>query len=217
MSAEGGWAAAAREQMVERHLKGRDITDERVLSAFRKVERHLFTTEPFRRDAYEDEPLPIGEGQTISQPYMVALMTQALGLKGGEKALEIGTGSGYQAAILAELARDVHTIERSQILAERAEKLLTELGYANITVHKGDGTLGLPECAPFDAILVTAGGPRQPQSLLRQLDAKGGVMVMPVGNRLYQTLVKITRNGDNYENEDLGMCRFVPLVGEEGW
>lgn len=217
MSGDSPHFAQLRERMVERQLKGRGIRDERVLAAFRKVERHLFTPEAFVRDAYEDEPLPISEGQTISQPYMVALMTEALGLSGGEKVLEVGTGSGYQAAILAELAGEVHTIERNQTLAERARRLLAELGYASVTPHVGDGTLGLSAHAPFKGIIVTAGGPSAPEALKRQLDPDGGVLVIPVGTRFMQSLLKITRHGESYAEEDFGLCRFVPLVGEEGW
>lgn len=217
MSAEGDRYSALRERMVLRQIKGRGVSDERVLAAFMKVERHRFTLPEFARDAYEDEPLPIGDGQTISQPYMVALMTEALDLGGGERVLEVGTGSGYQAAILAELAAEVYTIERNEALAKRAGETLSTLGYSTVRMRVGDGTLGWPEHAPYQGIVVTAGGPSVPESLKSQLDPNGGVMVMPVGGRMIQSLVKVKRNGEEYETEDLGSCRFVPLVGQEGW
>ena len=166
--------------------------------------------------AYEDTPLPIGRGQTISQPYMVAIMTEALQLRGGERVLEVGTGSGYQAAILAEMGCEVDTIERDCVLADEARERLERLGYLRVTVHCGDGTLGVPEQAPFAAIVVTAGGPRVPASLKGQL-AVGGVLVIPVGDRGVQDLVRVTRTAAGFREEDLGGCRFVPLVGEEGW
>lgn len=217
MSADGDRFLALRERMVERQIKGRGIRDERVLSAFGKVLRHAFTLPEFARDAYEDEPLPIGEGQTISQPYMVALMTEALELKGGERVLEVGTGSGYQAAILAELAGEVYTVERNAKLAQRATATLAALGYRSVRCLVGDGTLGWPEHAPYNGIVVTAGGPSVPEALKSQLDPEGGVLVIPVGGRMIQSLIRVKRNGEKYETEDLGSCRFVPLVGEEGW
>jgi protein-L-isoaspartate(D-aspartate) O-methyltransferase len=203
--------------MVERQLAARGIRDERVLAAMGRVERHRFVPETIREEAYEDSPLPIGEGQTISQPFMVALMTEALLLKGGEKVLEVGTGSGYQAAVLAEMGCEVHTIERNPVLAARSRAVLEELGYRSVRVHEGDGTLGRPEEAPFRGIVVTAGGPRVPDSLLAELDPSGGVLVIPVGNQAIQELVRVIRRGERFKEEDLGGCRFVPLVGKEGW
>ena len=170
-----------RRLMVERQIAARGIRDERVLAAMGRVERHRFVPESIRGESYEDSPLPIGEGQTISQPFMVALMTEALLLEGGEKVLEVGTGSGYQAAVLAEMGCEVHTIERNPVLAARSRAVLEELGYRSVRVHEGDGTLGRPEEAPFRGIVVTAGGPRVPDSLLAQLDADGGRARHPGG------------------------------------
>lgn len=206
-----------REAMVKYQLQSRGIVDERVLEAMRKVPRHLFVDEMDRPFAYEDRPLSIGEGQTISQPYMVALMTQILWLKGEEKVLEIGTGSGYQAAILAELSREVHTIERIPELLVRAQKVLRELGYTNIHLHLGDGTLGWPDEAPYDRIIVTAGAPRIPQTLLAQL-ASGGRMVIPIGGRVAQELHLVLKQSDGtIQTFHRGGCVFVPLLGREGW
>lgn len=204
--------------MVERQLASRDIVDPLVLSAMGRVPREQFVDSDFRNSAYQDGPLPIGCGQTISQPYIVALMTQALGLRGGENVLEIGTGSGYAAAILAELAGNVTTIEYISELAKRAEKQLTALGYTNILVVNGDGTKGYPPNAPYDAIVVTAGGPDVPESLKQQL-VTGGRLVIPVGaTSSIQSLVKVVREDhDNFVYEDICGVRFVPLVGEEGW
>ncbi|MGB9698256.1 MAG: protein-L-isoaspartate(D-aspartate) O-methyltransferase [Thermodesulfobacteriota bacterium] len=202
--------------MVEEQLKRRGIRDGRVLEAMSKVPRHTFVPEAHRGAAYEDRPLPIGEGQTISQPYMVAVMTQSLELKGEERVLEIGTGSGYQTAILAELAKEVCTIERIPLLLERAQSTLQRLGYENIFFKVGDGTKGWPEKAPFEGIIVTAGAPEIPQTLLAQL-ADGGRLVIPVGPRYTQTLYKVTRRGKNYKEEDITGCVFVPLLGEYGW
>ena len=204
--------------MVERHLKRRDIKDEKVLAAMGKVRREAFIPQKFQINAYADRPLPIAEGQTISQPYIVALMTQALELKGGEKVLEIGAGSGYAAAVLGEIADEVFTIERHKPLADAAKKALEAEGYENVTVIHGDGTRGLEKEAPFDAIVATAAGPKVPETLKKQLKA-GGRLVVPVGeHRLYQRLVKITRTGqDNFTDEDLGGVAFVPLIGEEGF
>ncbi len=206
-----------RAEMVEVQLRARGIGDERVLAAFGAVERHLFVPSNMRHEAYADAPLPIGQGQTISQPYMVALMTEALEVEGGERVLEVGTGSGYQAAILAHMGCAVHTVERNPLLCDAAKKLLEELGYVNIAVHLGDGTMGYPAEAPYDAILVTAGGPRVPESLKAQLSRDAGVLAMPVGGRMIQELVRVRRYGDEYVTQELGGCRFVPLVGEEGW
>ncbi len=206
----------ARERMVATQIAARGITDERVLEAMRKVPRHLFVEEALRDQAYADHPLPIGEGQTISQPYIVALMTEALELKGDEKVLEIGTGSGYQTAILAELARWVYSIERYPRLLERARQVLEALGYHNVILRLGDGTKGWPEAAPFDAIIVTAAGPRVPEPLLEQL-AEGGRLVMPVGDEWSQYLVKVVKKGGKFHRQTLEPVRFVKLVGEYGF
>ncbi len=208
--------AQLRADMVEYQLRRRGIKDERVLHAFLKVPRHKFVRPQDLWHAYEDYPLPIGFGQTISQPYMVATMTELLELKGDERVLEIGTGSGYQAAILAELAKEVFTVERIPELARRAEKILQELGYTNVTVIVGDGTKGLTEYAPYDAIVVTAAAPKPPQPLLEQLKDSGR-LVIPVGSRRLQDLLRITRIGNEYRTENFGPCLFVPLIGEEGW
>ncbi len=207
-----------RRRMVDEQIAERGIDDARVLAAMASVEREKFIPPDLRDLAYQDGPLPIGCGQTISQPYMVALMTQALRLKGGEKVLEIGTGSGYAAAVLGEIAGEVVTIERKQELADRAREKLTEMGYANIHVIAGDGTRGCAEKAPFDAIVVTAGGPLVPQSLRDQLKV-GGRLVIPVGSEeTFQTLIRITRRTeDEYDEERLCLVRFIPLIGAEGW
>jgi len=206
-------------KMVDTQLRSRGIRDARVLKAMEKIPRHLFIEEALRDQAYSDGPLPIGENQTISQPYIVALMTEALELKGHEKVLELGTGSGYQTAVLAELAGRVLSIERISFLAAKARKILDSLNYFNIALRVGDGTYGWREEAPFDGIIVTAGAPRVPDILIEQL-AVGGRLVMPVGNRFTQDLLKVTRlsekTGDT-ETEDLGGCRFVSLIGEHGW
>lgn len=207
-----------RKKMVERQLASRDIVDPLVLSAMGRVPREQFVDPDFKNSAYQDGPLPIGCGQTISQPYIVALMTQALDLRGGENVLEIGTGSGYAAAVLAELAGNVITIEYISELAKRAEKQLAALGYTNILVINGDGTKGYPANAPYDAIVVTAGGPDVPESLKQQLKT-GGRLVIPVGaTSSIQSLVKVVREDQNsFSYEDICGVRFVPLVGEEGW
>ncbi|HFC98501.1 MAG TPA: protein-L-isoaspartate(D-aspartate) O-methyltransferase [Thermosulfurimonas dismutans] len=206
----------ARERMVAQQIAARGITDQRVLEAMRKVPRHLFVEEALRDQAYADYPLPIGEGQTISQPYIVALMTEALELKGEEKVLEVGTGSGYQTAILAELARWVYSIERHSRLLERARRVLEALGYRNIFLRVGDGTKGWPEAAPFEAIIVTAAGPKVPEPLLEQL-AEGGRLVMPVGDEYSQYLVKVVKRGGTFHRQVLEPVRFVKLVGEYGF
>ncbi|HPD60975.1 MAG TPA: protein-L-isoaspartate(D-aspartate) O-methyltransferase [Thermodesulfobacteriota bacterium] len=205
-----------REQMVKHQLILRGIKDKRVLEAMRKVPRHFFVPENLRESAYHDGPLSIGEGQTISQPYMVALMTECLGLKGGEKVLEIGTGSGYQTAILAELAKHVYTIERVPILLEKAQQVLAHLGYTNIKFKLGDGTYGWQEESPFDGIIVTAGAPDISPVLVAQLN-DGGVLVIPVGSRYSQSLYKVTKRGDTIEKEICTLCVFVPLIGKYGW
>jgi len=202
--------------MIQSHLQGRDIEDKRVLAAFDAVPRHRFLPDPVVEQSYEDHAVAIGLGQTISQPYIVALMTEALSLAGTERVLEVGTGSGYQTAILAELAAEVHTIERLPDLSEQARTLLTDLGYTNVRYHVGDGTLGVPDAAPYDAIIVTASAPAVPPSLKAQL-ADGGRLVIPVGARAEQDLLLLTRTGDLFAEEDLTGCVFVPLVGKEGW
>jgi protein-L-isoaspartate(D-aspartate) O-methyltransferase len=201
-----------REKMVETQIKGRGVKDPRVLSALLKVERHRFVPEEYLNSAYFDQPLPIGEGQTISQPYIVALMTELLELKGNEKVLEIGTGSGYQAAILAELAKEVYTIEIIESLASTAKKRLLELGYQNIRVKAGDGYLGWPEAAPFDAIIITAAPDHIPKPLLDQLK-EGGRMVVPVGSYT-QELKKIVKRSGKIETTDIISVIFVPMTGE---
>jgi protein-L-isoaspartate(D-aspartate) O-methyltransferase len=205
-----------REKMVTTQIEARGIHDYRVLEAMRKVPRHLFVSEALQDQAYGDFPLPIGEGQTISQPYIVAEMTQALELTSDDRVLEIGTGSGYQTAILAEVAFRVYTIERVRELFVRARKLLDQLGYHNVIVKCSDGTLGWPSESPFEAIIVTAGAPEVPDKLLQQLTI-GGRMVIPVGNRFSQTLLKIRRDEGGLRTTDLGGCRFVKLIGEHGW
>ena len=202
--------------MVEEQLRRRGISDPRVLEAMAKVPRHLFIPENHRLAAYDDRPLPIGEGQTISQPYMVAVMTQSLELRGEERVLEIGTGSGYQAAILAELSQKVYTVERISSLTERARKILGELGHSNLSYRVGDGSKGWPEEAPFDGIIVTAGAPSTPETLKSQL-AEGGRLVIPTGPRYTQTLYKVTREGGHFVEEEVTGCVFVPLVGDFGW
>lgn len=205
-----------RLRMVERQIRARGVRDERVLEAMRKVPRHVFVPPDLVDEAYEDHPLSIGKGQTISQPYMVALMTEALELEGNEKVLEVGTGSGYQTAILAELAREVYSIERIPELARDAERRLEDLGYTNVHIKVGNGTLGWPEEAPFDAIMVTAGAPKVPGPLKAQL-ADGGRLVIPVGSEFHQILYRVKRQKDTFSEEALTSCVFVPLVGEEGW
>lgn len=205
-----------REEMVNDQLATRGIYDKLVLDAMKKVPRHKFVPKDLEASAYEDSALPIGEGQTISQPYMVAIMTEKLGLSGGEKVLEVGTGSGYQSAVLAEIAKEVYSIEMVPSLAERSKKLLDGLGYKNITVTSGDGTLGLPEKAPFDGIIVTAGAPSIPKPLTDQL-ADGGKLVIPVGEAFAQTLLIVTKHGNKLDIEESIGCVFVPLVGKYGW
>jgi protein-L-isoaspartate(D-aspartate) O-methyltransferase len=206
----------AREKMVRNQLVPRGIKDQLVLEVMGKVPRHRFVEEALIGEAYNDHPLPIGHKQTISQPYIVALMTEALELKGNEKTLEIGTGSGYQTAILAELSRTVYTVERIKALMVNAKGLLTELGYKNILFKAFDGTLGWKQFEPFDAIIVTAGAPKIPKPLLDQL-AEGGRLVIPTGNRFSQELIKVTNRKGRHIQENLGGCRFVDLVGVHGW
>ena len=208
--------ALARERMVMEQLERRGIRDSRVLRAMRKVPRHRFVDEALVGRAYGDYPLPIGEGQTISQPYMVALMTEALGLVGHERVLEIGTGSGYQTAVLAELCAKVFSVERIKGLADRAVGILDSLGYCNVLVRVGDGTLGWRDEAPFDTILVTAGAPVIPESLIEQLDPKGRI-VLPVGDASTQVLRKGVRKETGIHWTELGDCVFVKLIGQQAW
>jgi protein-L-isoaspartate(D-aspartate) O-methyltransferase len=205
-----------RQKMVERQLRGRDIADERVLEAMASVPRELFVPESERRRAYSDAALPIGHGQTISQPYMVARIAEALSLRRAERALDVGTGSGYQAAVLAELGADVLTIERIPELAETARQALAAAGYEQVDVRVGDGTLGVPELAPFDAIAVGAAAPAFPQTLYDQLRPRGR-LVVPVGGERAQRLELIVRSPEGPAVVHSVPCRFVPLVGEEGF
>ena len=208
--------ASERVEMIEKQLRRRGIRDDGVLAAMTAVPRHEFVAEELRAHAYDDLPLPIGGGQTISQPYIVAAMTAALHLRPDDRVLEIGTGCGYQAAVLARLAKEVFTIERRPELASAASAKLARLGYANAHVHCGDGTLGLPEFAPFDAILVAAAAPAVPKPLLAQL-AEGGRLILPVGEAEHQELQLIEKHGDAFLTKRLEGCRFVPLVGYHGW
>jgi len=207
---------SSRHLMVTQQLRARDIRDDRVLEAMRAVPRERFVPEPLRGRAYEDAALPIGAGQTISQPYMVAAICQVLQLHGGELVLDVGTGSGYQAAVLAELADEVHTIERVPELAEGARRALAEAGYDRVHVHVGDGTLGVPEEAPFDAIAVAAAAPAIPESLYEQL-APFGRLVLPVGSRRGQELELVVRSPEGPATIRSVPCRFVPLLGAEGF
>ncbi len=206
--------SAARAKLIE-HLSP-EIKDRRVLEVMGRLPRENFVPPEVRRQAYEDKPLPIGAGQTISQPYIIALMTEALELAGREKVLEVGTGSGYQTAILSELAKKIISVERVPALAESAEKLLKELGYTNIEIHLAEETLGWQQGAPYDAIMVTAGAPDIPDDLLKQL-AVGGRMIIPTGSRYMQELCKVTRRRDGVRVENLGGCRFVSLIGKNAW
>jgi len=204
-----------RKKMVETQLIPRGIRNKKVIEAFLVVPREKFVPENLKESAYDDTPLPIGEGQTISQPYIVALMTELLDLKSEEKVLEIGTGSGYQAAILSEIGCEVYSVERIPALATKAGKILQQLGY-NVKIKIGDGTLGWEEYTPYDGIIVTAGGPKIPQSLLTQLK-EGGRLVMPVGDMFSQDLIRITKVKGKFIKENFGTCQFVPLKGKEGW
>jgi len=207
----------ARRRMVEQQIEARGIHDQRVLEAMLKVPRHLFVEPGLKSHAYSDASLPIGHKQTISQPYMVAAMSAALELKGDERILEIGTGSGYQTAILSLLAKRVYSIERISALAGRARRMLDQLVMSNVNIKVGDGTIGWKDQAPFDGILVAAGAPDVPQEYLQQLDF-GGRLVLPVGDREQQILLRVTRLEDGrFKREQLMGCRFVPLIGEQGW
>ncbi|MCD4715703.1 MAG: protein-L-isoaspartate(D-aspartate) O-methyltransferase [Desulfobacterales bacterium] len=206
----------ARERMVKSQLLPRGIKDPRVLKVMGKIPRNRFIEEALSGEAYNDHPLPIGHKQTISQPYIVALMTEILELTGEEKVLEIGTGSGYQTAILADLSRKVFTVERIRDLMVKARNNLADLGYNNIMFKAFDGTLGWKEYEPYDAIMVTAGAPKIPEPLLDQL-AEGGRLIIPVGNRFSQELIKVTRKKGNIIQKNFGGCRFVDLLGVHGW
>jgi len=205
-----------RKQMIKEQIERRGLRERRLLTALETVPRHMFVPEEYRYAAYEDGPLPIGFGQTISQPYIVALMTDYLSLKGNERVLEVGTGSGYQAAILGMMAEEVHTVEFIPELATQADKLLKALGMDNVRVHFGDGSLGLPEFAPYQGILVAAAAPQVPKALLNQLE-DGGKLVLPVGSRGMQILEIWERNGDKFDSKTETAVAFVPLRGEQGW
>ena len=208
--------AGQRRKMVEEQLVERGVKDLRVLEAMSRVPRHLFAQESLQHRAYGDAALPIGENQTLSQPYIVGAMTAALGLKGEERVLEIGTGSGYQTAIVAELARQVFTIERLNNLSRKAQQILEGLNYMNIVFKMFDGTYGWPDQAPFDAILITASAKEIPESLIKQL-GEGGRLVAPTGDTDNQKLVVLTKNGSRVNRRELGDCKFVPLIGKYGW
>ncbi len=207
---------AARHEMVARQIRGRGIRSQTVLEAMEIVPRHLFVPSEHTAMAYADEPLPIGVGQTISQPFMVAAMAEALSLEGHERVLEVGAGSGYQAAVLARLAIEVVAIEAQSVLAKGARERLARLGYANVQIEQGDGSLGWPSAAPYDAILVTAAAPRVPQPLLEQL-VDGGRLVIPVGPSHGQELLRIVKHDGQTTRQSLHACRFVPLLGRHGW
>lgn len=202
--------------MVQEQIAGRGITDARVLAALRRIPRHLFIDPGIVNRAYDDTALPIGEKQTLSQPYMTARMTEALALKGDERVLEVGTGSGYQTALLAEICFNVFSVEKIRSLSRKARALLDQLGYQNIALHVGDGTIGWSEHAPYDAVIVTAGSPATPKPLLEQL-ALGGRLVIPVGDEQNQTLLRVTRTQTGFTQEQLGECKFVKLFGKYGW
>ena len=208
--------AGQRRKMVEEQLSDRGIKDLLVLEVMSRVPRHLFTLDSLQHRAYGDTPLPIGENQTISQPYIVAAMTDALKLKGHERVLEIGTGSGYQTAVVAELAGQVFTIERINALSRKAQQILEGLSYANIVFKMFDGTYGWPDQAPFDAIMVTAAAKEIPEALIKQLGDEG-TLVAPAGGADKQKLIVLTKKGDRVSKREIGDCKFVPLVGKYGW
>ena len=209
--------ARHRNRMVDEQLVKRGINDRRVLDAMRVMPRHLFVPEEFKRQAYEDRPVPIGEGQTISQPYIVAFMTERLRLKPHHSVLEIGTGSGYQTAILCHLSHYVYSVERVSLLADQAGGRIGDLGYNNIEIYVGDGSQGLPDQATFDRIMVTAAVPRLPNVLCTQLDKHGGQMILPIGDEELQELTLVTRRGERFSSRTLLRCRFVPLIGRYGF
>ena len=204
-------------RMLEEQLRGRGIRDPAVLDAMAAVPRDRFLPPEQRHRAWEDRALPLARGQTVSQPYIVAAMTEAISPRPGDRVLDVGTGSGYQAAILAHMGAEVHSVERLPDLAEGARARLRELGYGEVRVHVGDGTLGWEAAAPYRGIVVAAAAPRPPPPLLDQLDPEGGRLVVPVGSRDLQQLVRVERQGTEFRREDLMPCRFVPLVGEQGW
>ena len=207
----------SRRRMVEEQVIARGVTDPRVIDAMLKVPRHKFVEEALAGKAYQDAPLPIGEKQTISQPYMVAVMSEALMLDGSERVLEVGTGSGYQAAVLALLADRVYSLERIPSLARRARKVLDDNGFSKVNIRLADGTVGWQGMGPFDGIIVTAGAPKVPQEYMDQLSL-GGRLIIPVGDRESQILMRITRVGEaEYKEEKMLGCRFVPLIGNQGW
>lgn len=206
-----------RNRMVDEQLVKRGINDRRVLDAMRVMPRHVFVPEEFKPQAYEDRPVPIGEGQTISQPYIVAFMTERLRLKPHHSVLEIGTGSGYQTAILCHLSHYVYSIERVSRLADQAGERIGDLGYNNIEIYVGDGSQGLPDQATFDRIMVTAAVPRLPNVLCSQLDKHGGQMILPIGDEELQELTLVTRRGERFTSRTLLRCRFVPLIGRYGF
>ena len=208
--------ADLRYRMINEQIIARGVQDERVLDALKRVPRHWFVPEEYAHLAYSDSPLPIGNGQTISQPYIVALMTELLELEGDETILEVGTGSGYQAALLAYLAQQVYTIERHTVLAEKAEKVLQRLGLTNVSVHVGDGSLGLQKYSPYQAIVVTAAAPRVPQQFFDQL-SEGGCLVIPEGGIGGQILDRWRKHGSEYKQEHIAPVAFVPLRGQHGW
>jgi protein-L-isoaspartate(D-aspartate) O-methyltransferase len=202
--------------MVQEQIVARGITDARVIAALRRIPRHLFVDPGIVNRAYDDSALPIGEKQTLSQPYMTARMTEALALNGDEKVLEVGTGSGYQTALVAELCFNVFSVEKLRVLSRKARTLLDQLEYQNIALHVGDGTIGWSEHAPYDAIIVSAGSPSMPKPLLDQLSSCGR-LVIPVGDEQNQTLLRVTRTRSGFEQEQLGECKFVKLFGKYGW
>jgi protein-L-isoaspartate(D-aspartate) O-methyltransferase len=207
-----------REKMINRQIRARGIRDEAIIEALRAVPREVFVLDEYQAAAYDDSPLPIPAGQTISQPYVVALMIQALHVGPEDKVLEVGSGSGYAAAVLSRIVREVHAVERHEKLVAYARERLAQIGYDNVHVHHANGTMGWTQAAPYDAIMVSASGPRVPKSLEEQL-AIGGRLIMPIGHaRGLQTLIRLTRIGEEeFEEKDLGGVRFVPLIGEEGW
>jgi protein-L-isoaspartate(D-aspartate) O-methyltransferase len=207
----------SQEQMIQQQLIERGIDDARVIEAFRAVQRDRFFASEWKADAFADKPSPIGFGQTISQPYIVALMTQRLELQPGHRVLEIGTGSGYQTAILARLSGEVFSIERVKPLLDEAFERIMELGHRNVHFHLGDGSLGWPDKAPFDRILIAAGAPKLPEELLKSQLAEGGIAVLPVGPRDEQMLIAVRKTGGKLETTDIAPCRFVKLIGQQGW
>ena len=215
---DNSYYAEQRDKMVQRQVRARGVRDEAILNALREVPREVFVPDRYKAAAYDDSPLPIPAGQTISQPYVVSLMIRALRLDPDDKVLEVGSGSGYAAAILSRIVDEVHAVERHEELVQYARQRLAQIEYENVHVHHADGTMGWPPAAPYQGIMVSASGPRVPQSLEEQL-AIGGRLVMPVGRaRGLQTLIRLTRvDEDEYEEKDLGGVRFVPLIGEEGW